>query len=52
MNVTMLHQISGTRNGAAWPKPGESIDLPESEARDLIAIGMAVEIPEIGRAHV
>lgn len=37
MRVTMLQQISGYRDGARWPAPGDDIDLPDSEAEQLIA---------------
>lgn len=36
---TMRVAISGTRNGADWPKPGEVVDLPEVEAADYLAAG-------------
>jgi len=39
--VTMTRQISGTRNGQHWPKPGDSIDLPAAEAEGLVSLGMA-----------
>ena len=49
MIVTMRRQISGTRDGADWPAPGETIDLPDDEATTLIALGHAeadgVEVP-------
>lgn len=41
MRVTMKYPISGTRNGVAWPGKGESIDLPDDEAAQVIAIGAA-----------
>lgn len=44
--VTMRAQISGTRNNEAWPAVGETIDLPEDEAAQLISQGMAVAGPE------
>lgn len=42
MMITMRRQISGTRDGVDWPAPGESIDLPDDEAAQLIALGHAV----------
>lgn len=36
-------QITGTRDGEEWPRPGYVIDLPEAEAQDLIAAGAAHE---------
>jgi hypothetical protein len=43
MNVTMKVQISGTRDGQDWPAPGTSIDLPDDEAAQLLALGLATE---------
>ena len=37
MRVTMSIQIGGYRNGEPWPAPGNTIDVPEGEAHDLIA---------------
>ena len=37
MRVTMSIQIGGYRNGEPWPAPGNTIDVPEAEAHDLIA---------------
>ncbi|QDY64873.1 hypothetical protein FQA45_00290 [Glutamicibacter halophytocola] len=39
--VRMRALISGSRNGKKWPKPGQTIDLPEAEAAQLIAQGIA-----------
>lgn len=41
MIVTMSTKIGGFRNEAEWPDVGESIDLPDHEAADLIAAGYA-----------
>lgn len=46
MKITLIHNISGTRNGVPWPERGGSVDLPDDEARALIALGMAVESDE------
>jgi len=35
----MRAQLSGTRNGADWPAPGELVELPEEEAADYLAAG-------------
>ena len=43
MKIRMKVQISGTRNGAAWPAAGSEVELPDSEARDLVATGQAVD---------
>jgi hypothetical protein len=40
----MRHQISGTRNGASWPPPGDEIDLPDAEAVKYCANGLAVPV--------
>lgn len=48
MKVTMRHKISGQRDGADWPDPGETIDVPDDEAVMLLAQGMAVEAPAAG----
>jgi hypothetical protein len=44
MRVRLTSQISGTRQGQAWPEPGTEIDLPDDEARDLLTAGTAVEV--------
>lgn len=41
MRVTMKTRIGGFRNGQEWPAPGDHIDVPDHEARDLIAAGYA-----------
>lgn len=41
MRVKLLVHLTGTRNGANWPNYGEEMDLPEIEATDMIAAGMA-----------
>lgn len=41
--VTMLTQISGTRDGEAWPKPGGDITVSDDEATFLIRNGQARE---------
>lgn len=44
MRVQMKATITGTRNGADWPAVGESVDLPDGEATDLLAAGLAVPL--------
>lgn len=46
MKVKMNTQLSGTRDGADWPAVGEVADLPEAEATDLIAAGLASAIEQ------
>ena len=41
VRVKMRHQMSGTRDGADWPAPGEEIALPAEEAAALCGNGMA-----------
>ncbi len=41
MNVTMLRQVSGTRDGVEWPAPGATIDVTDDEAATLIDNGLA-----------
>lgn len=42
MKLTMKVQIAGSRNGVRWPEAGETVDLPENEANELIAAKLAV----------
>ena len=42
MLVTMRQKISGSRDGVDWPDPGETIDLPDGEAEQLVSLGLAV----------
>jgi hypothetical protein len=41
MRVAMKVDLSCTRNGQPWPKRGEAVDLPDEEAAQLCASGMA-----------
>lgn len=41
-HVQMVAGISGTRNGQDWPAPGGTLEVPEAEAGELIAAGLAV----------
>ncbi|MEV5538481.1 histone-like nucleoid-structuring protein Lsr2 [Saccharopolyspora shandongensis] len=41
MRVRMIGAISGARNGNPWPKPGDTIDLPDEEGAMLCAHRMA-----------
>lgn len=45
MLIAMKVQISGTRDGADWPAPGGTIDLPDDEATQLIGLGLAEAAP-------
>lgn len=44
MKVRMTTQISGTRDGADWPAPGEVVDLPADEATSYLHAGIAVAV--------
>lgn len=46
MRVKMTLSISGTRDGKPWPAKGAVIDLPETEAHALMAMGAAEEVKE------
>lgn len=43
MLVRMKVAIGGYRNGEAWPPPGTVVELPDSEAQDLVVAGYAEE---------
>lgn len=43
MRVRMKVTVSGTRDGEPWPERGSVVDLPDDEARQLIAGGLAAE---------
>jgi hypothetical protein len=42
----MKVQISGTRDGVAWPAPGQVVDLPDDEAAKLCGNGSASPVAE------
>ena len=44
--VKMRALISGSRDGKKWPKPGETLEVPDAEAAQLIAQGIAVATTE------
>ena len=45
MKVIMRVNISGTRNGIEWPPMGETVELPDAEAVDLLNARMAEPVP-------
>ena len=45
--VTMLMQMSGSRNGAKWPAPGGTVEVSADEAAQLVRLGFG-EIDEGG----
>jgi hypothetical protein len=46
VKIRMKTRLSGSRNGVRWPVAGETKELPESEALDLIAAGLAEPVAE------
>jgi hypothetical protein len=45
----MIGEVSGTRNGAPWPKIGREIELPSDEAVALVQAQMAVPVADLER---
>lgn len=45
MIVRLKGDISGTREGLPWPPRGSTVELPDDEAAQLCASGMAVPVP-------
>jgi len=41
VKVTMKVDVTGTRDGQPWPARGETLDVPDDEARELIHAGIA-----------
>lgn len=41
MKIRMKADISGSRNGKAWPRRGCVVDVPDAEGADLCAAGLA-----------
>ncbi|GGJ74417.1 hypothetical protein [Glutamicibacter ardleyensis] len=48
--IRMRSLISGSRNGKKWPKPGETLDVPAAEAKQLIDQGIAVSLDDVQTA--
>lgn len=46
MKVVMKRQVTGTRNGKHWPKPGQTVDVSDREAETLIRQGNAEPVEE------
>lgn len=42
MEIRLLVDISGTRDGRPWPRRGNTMELPDDEARSMIAAEQAV----------
>lgn len=45
MRVRLIFKLDGMRNGQPWPAVGGTIDVPMSEAVNLISHGYAVPVP-------
>lgn len=41
MKIRMKTHVAGSRNGERWPLAGGTKELPDGEAQDLIAAGLA-----------
>lgn len=46
VKVRIKERISGLLNGAAWPAPGETIDLPKAVAEGMLETGTVVSLSE------
>lgn len=50
MKVILTTSISGTRDGKDWPARGSEVDLPDAEAADMLAAGLAKPIGDDAEA--
>ena len=50
--VRLLRHISGTRDGLPWPQVGGFLEVPDQEADELIANGIAADDREEEKAVV
>jgi hypothetical protein len=46
MKVRLVHDISGTRDGKAWPAAGEEVDVSDAEALVMLQNGSARAVAE------
>lgn len=46
MRVRMKAEISGTRDGGDWPRPGEILDVSDDEGAHLCAAGLAAPVAD------
>lgn len=46
MKVRMKVGVSGSRNGRPWPAPGEEVNVPDDEGKDLCAAGIAEPVAQ------
>lgn len=49
MRVRMKTDVSGSRDGQAWPKRGETMEVSDAEGADLCASGMAEPVGDKDR---
>lgn len=42
MKIELRVSMTGTRNGQDWPPIGSVVDLPDDEAQQMLAVGLAV----------
>jgi len=47
MKVEMVVKISGTRDGVDWPSRGETIELPDAEAVDMLNAGLVRAVADV-----
>ena len=47
MKIRMKADVSGSRNGQPWPARGETLELPDDEAANLCANGMAEPVGDV-----
>ncbi|MEU2924204.1 hypothetical protein ABZ636_03955 [Streptomyces sp. NPDC007251] len=47
MRVRMKIDVSGSRDGRAWPRRGETLDVPDDEGMRLCASGMAEPVGNV-----
>ncbi len=51
MKVRMKVDVSGTRNGQEWPRRGQVMELPDDEAAQYCANGMAEPVADTGEVE-
>jgi len=51
VKVTLKVDVSGSRDGQPWPRRGSLVDLPDQEAADLCAAGLAEPVASRPKAE-
>lgn len=51
MKVRMKVSITGTRDGVDWPPAGGEVVLPDGEAAEMCAAGLAEPVAEPAKAE-